>query len=309
VKSGIPIKIAKSRLGDSKDAVFLPVDMQYYSRVSDKAMKLIESAADRFEKIGIDECFVDVSNSVNSFVEARKLAEKIRVIVKSEVELTCSVGVGPNKTIAKIASDYLKPDGLTVVELGSVERFLSGLTVDKISGIGPKTRARLGEMGVQTISDLRGIDQFRLIEQFGKKTGCFIYDSARGIDEDPVEDRKERKQIARIVTLKSDASESSEMLTVLAELCHSVLESAVTNRIAFKTVGVFVILNSLDERSKSKSLRVHTGSFDILHSTAKALLQELMATGDSLKVRRLGVRLSELQNAGGQDTLSQFMNG
>jgi nucleotidyltransferase/DNA polymerase involved in DNA repair len=99
------------------------------------------------------------------------------------------------------------------------------------------------------------------------------------------------------------------MLTVLAELCHSVLESAVTNRIAFKTVGVFVILNSLDERSKSKSLRVHTGSFDILHSTAKALLQELMATGDSLKVRRLGVRLSELQNAGGQDTLSQFMNG
>jgi DNA polymerase IV (DinB-like DNA polymerase) len=155
-------------LGDSKDAVFLPVDMQYYSRVSDKAMKLIESAADRFEKIGIDECFVDVSNSVNSFVEARKLAEKIRVIVKSEVELTCSVGVGPNKTIAKIASDYLKPDGLTVVELGSVERFLSGLTVDKISGIGPKTRARLGEMGVQTISDLRGIDQFRLIEQFGK---------------------------------------------------------------------------------------------------------------------------------------------
>jgi DNA polymerase IV (DinB-like DNA polymerase) len=309
VKSGIPIKVAKSRLADNKEAVFLPVDMQYYSAISDRAMALIESAADKFEKTGIDECFIDVSGSVGTFIEAKKLAEKIRANVKAEVALTCSIGVAPNKTIAKIASDYVKPDGLTVVEPSSVQQFISGLTVDKISGIGPKTRTRLGDMGVRTVSDLTRIDRFRLIEEFGKKTGTFIYDSARGIDEDPVEDRRERKQIARIVTLKKDASASPEMLPDLAGLCRSVFDSAARNNIAFKTIGVFVILDDLDERSKSKSLRVHASSYDILHSTARALLEQLMGSEGALRVRRLGVRLSDLQDAAGQNTMSQFMNG
>jgi DNA polymerase IV (DinB-like DNA polymerase) len=283
--------------------------MPYYSAVSEKAMRLIESDTDKFEKIGIDECFIDVSASAGSFNEAIAIANKTKGAIKSELDLTCSVGIAPNKTIAKIASDYQKPDGLTVVEPGSVEQFMSEMSVDKISGIGPKTKARLAEMGAQTISDLRRIDQFALLEEFGKKTGTFIYESARGIDADPVQDRKERKQIARIVTLKADASASDEMKPELAELCRAVIERAGKTNTSFKTVGVFIILNNLEEHSKSKSLKVPACSYDILHSTAVALLDELMADGGTLKVRRLGVRLSELQDTAGQNTMSQFMNG
>lgn len=307
VRSGIPIRVAKSRLVGISDAAFLPVDMSYYSEVSEKAMSLIQSFAGRFEQVGIDECFIDVSELASSFEVAKTLVSQIKDSILKSLGLTCSIGVAPNKMLAKIASDFQKPDGLTVIEPESSQKFIANLSVDKISGIGPKTSKRLGELGVKTISELAGLDQFKLVEEFGRKAGTFIHNAARGIDEEPVVESGESKQIARIITLKNDASTSIEMSNELRELCQSVLESATARKLAFKTVSVIIILNNLDQKSKSKTLKTPSNSLEPLHSTTKVLLNELMESDDSMSVRRLGVRLSELQNTSGQNTISQFM--
>ena len=307
VRSGIPIKVAKSKLASAPDAIYLPLDIPYYSDISERAMNLIQSFAGRFEQVGIDECYIDVSNEASSFADAASLASRIKEAIRRDTGLTCSIGVAPNKLLAKIASDFKKPDGVTVVEPQRAQDFIGDLSVEKISGIGPKTSARLGELGVKNIRDLAGLDQFRLVEEFGRKTAAFLYNAARANDDEPVTDAGEKKQIARIMTLKNDASSSGEISDTLHQLCESVFNISRSRSLSFKTVGVIVIISNLEQRTKSKTLKTSTSSFELLNSTAAVLLDELMAEGDRIKVRRLGVRLSELQNTVGQNTMSEFM--
>ncbi len=308
VRSGIPIKLAKSRLADVPDATFLPLDAGYYRQMSEAAMSVVESYADRFEHAGVDECYVDVSDRFPSFGAAKKLAQDIKGDVKRQMQLTCSIGVAPNKMLAKMASDLQKPDGLTVIDPVTAAEFISALNTDKIPGIGPKTSERLAEMGVKTIGDLARFDLFKLIKEFGKKTATYMHNVASGIDDEPVVESEEKKQIMRIVTLKKDATASKEMYGELYDLCQFVFQKAANRKLSFKSVGILLILDNLDNMSKSKSLKVHATSFDAIHSIAKAVLDEAMAAkGRAAKVRRLGVRLSDLQSSAGQNTMLDFM--
>lgn len=308
VKSGIPIRVAKSKLADASDAVFLPLDSAYYSQVSGSAMPIISSYADRFEHVGIDECYIDVSERTDTFEVARSLAQEIKDEVKKKTQLTCSIGVAPNKLLAKIASDLHKPDGLTVIEPGSAAASIAGMDAGKIPGIGPKTSERLHELGMSTIGDLARFDLFRLIEEFGKKTATYMHNASRGIDDEPVVESGERRQIMRIATLKSNATGSSEMYPDLYELCQSIFQTAMGRKLSFKTIGILLILDNLDNITRSKSLKVHSSNFESLHSTAKLILDEAMREAGPMKVRRLGVRLSDLQSSAGQNTMLDFMS-
>jgi DNA polymerase IV (DinB-like DNA polymerase) len=307
VKSGIPIRVAKSKLADASDAVFLPLDSAYYSQVSGSAMPIISSYADRFEHVGIDECYIDVSERAGAFEVARRLAQEIKDEVKKKTQLTCSIGVAPNKLLAKIASDLHKPDGLTVIEPGSAAASIAGMDAGKIPGIGPKTSERLHELGMSTIGDLARFDLFRLIEEFGKKTATYMHNASRGIDDELVVESGERQQIMRIATLKSNATGSSEMYPDLYELCQSVFQTAMGRKLSFKTIGILLILDNLDNITRSKSLKVHSSNFESLHSTAKLILDEAMREAGPMKVRRLGVRLSDFQSSAGQNTMLNFM--
>lgn len=307
VKSGIPIRTAKSKLADVPDAVFLPLDSKYYSQMSESAMLIISSYADRFEHVGIDECYLDVSERAASFQAARSLAQDIKNDLKKKIRLTCSIGVAPNKMLAKIASDMHKPDGLTVIEPGSATESIVPMEVGKIPGIGPKTSERLGELGVKTIGDLAEFDLFRLIEEFGKKTAAYMHNASRGIDDEPVVESGGKQQIMRIATLKSNATDSAEMYPDLYELCQSVFKTAIDRGLSFKTVGILLILDNLDNITRSKNLKVHSSNFESLHFTVKSILDEAMKEAGPVKVRRLGVRLSDLQSREGQNTMLDFM--
>jgi DNA polymerase IV (DinB-like DNA polymerase) len=307
VKSGIPIRTAKSKLADVPDAVFMPLDAAYYSQVSESAMAVISAYADRFERVGIDECYLDVSGRVGSFKAASDLAREIKNDVKTQVQLNCSIGVASNKMLAKMASDMQKPDGLTVIEPAGADESIAGMDAAKIPGIGPKTSERLQELGVKTIGDLARFDLFRLIEEFGKKTATHMYNAARGIDEEPVVESGERQQIMRITTLKNDATSGTEMQDDLNELCQSVFQAAASKKLSFKTVGILLILDNLDNITRSKSLKVPSSSFEPLHDAARSLLDEAMKEGGPIKVRRLGVRVSDLQSSEGQNTMLDFM--
>ncbi len=307
VKSGTPIRVAKSKLADISEAVFLPLDSVYYSKVSESAMSIIGPYADRSEHVGIDECYLDVSERAASFEAAKSLAQDIKNDIKKQAQLTCSIGVAPNKMLAKIASDLRKPDGMTVIEPGNAAEFIAGMDVDRIQGIGPKTSERLGELGVKTIRDLAKFDLFRLIEEFGKKTAAYMHNASRGMDDEPVVEAGARQQIMRIATLKSDATSSAEMLHDLYEICQSVFRTATDRGLSFKTVGILLILDNLHNITRSKSLKVHSSNFESLHSAARSILDEAMKEGGPVKVRRLGVRLSELQSRKGQNTILDFM--
>jgi DNA polymerase IV (DinB-like DNA polymerase) len=306
VKSGIPIKTAKAKLADVQDALFLPLDVGYYRQVSKAAMAAIEEHADVFEHVGIDECYVGVSKKTGDFQGAEELARTIKQEVKTKTGLTCSVGVAPNKMLAKIASDYEKPDGLTVIKPDDAVQFVSALDVDKIPGVGPKTRDRLADLGVKTAGDLARLDLFKLIDEFGKKTATYMYNAAKGIDDEPVvESEGERKQLMHIVTLKKDASSAEEMYGDLKEICQHVHNTVMEKQLSFKSVGIILILNDLENITRSKSLKAHTASLDQLHTTARALLDEVMQ--EKKNVRRLGVRVSDFQDSAGQNTLSDWM--
>ena len=307
VRSGIPIRLAKSRLASASDAELLPMDLPYYAQVSEKAMSIIRNRPGIVEQVGIDECYVDITSRTNNYIDAEKIAAELKIAVKDGTELSCSVGVGPNKLIAKIASDFVKPDGLTLVRPELVQGFLSQLNVEKIPGIGKKTASRLAELRVKTISDLSHLDQYLLTEEFGKKHGVFLYNASRGIDKERVQDSSDRKQIARIATLKKDATASVEMEDDLFVLCKSVAKIASNMGVSFGNIAVFIIRSDLDQVSKSKSLKNPAESFEVLHSIAKTLLAEIMNGDGRQTARRLGVRVSDFHDSRGQNTMSEFL--
>ena len=189
VKSGIPIMLAKNKLKE-QDAVFLPADFDYYSDMSSKAMEIIEKYADVFEYVGRDEAYLDVTRKTEMNIHnAEHLAQQLKNEIRNSLKLTCSIGISPNKLLSKIASDFKKPDGLTTVKPEQVEEFLSSLKIREIPGIGKKTEDVFTQMNIHTIEELRKIDVFDLNKMFGRKTGGYIFNSAKGIDSEIVKER------------------------------------------------------------------------------------------------------------------------
>ena len=327
IKSGISVKIAKSKLALVSLPVFLPSDMKYYSDISNNTMTLIRNFVEnyslsptssciyqarknvKFEYIGLDECFIEVTDKVGSdFVKAKELASILKKQIRKEIGLTCSIGIAPNKLIAKIASDFHKPDGMTMVKPDEARNFMSKCDVDKIPGIGTKTGNKLREMRIRTGDQLSGLGLFRLIDTFGKRSATYLYNAAQGINDEPLKSRGSAKQIGRIITLKSDISQASDIDMELQYICKSVHKMALDQNVYFKNIGIILILNNLNNVTRSKSLKTYSADFDELYSTAKLILNETLNDNPNLKIRRLGIKLSELKDNQGQNTMLNFLN-
>jgi len=306
VKSGLPIKFAKARLKQIADAVFLPADFSYYSDISEKAMEIMKNYSDVFEYVGKDEAYLDVTKRTQcSFKNASHLAQQLKNQIRHEIKMTCSVGVSPNKLVSKIASSHKKPDGLTVVEPQNTESFLGPLKISDIPGIGKVTEEKFHEMNLNTIEELRKVDIFTLNKMFGRKISQYIYNAARGIDEDPVAERQPTIQYSRIITLKEDSKSLDFLAKSLEEICADVHETAVKNKKMFKSVGIQFVQSDLSSKTKSRMLKNPTFSLDELKKTAHQLLEEALID-QTLNVRRLGVKISELSDLQGQSSLTNF---
>ena len=306
VKSGLPIKFAKKRLEERDDAVFLPTDFEYYSDMSEKSMNVIKEFADIFEYVGRDEAYLDVTKKTEGdFNKASHLAQQIKNSVRDKVKLTCSIGISPNKLISKIASDYKKPDGLTVVPPERVENFLDEQKIRAIPGIGKKTEEKFSEMKLEKIGDLKSLDVFTLNQQFGRKTGTYIYNAVRGIDEEPVKEREPRIQFSKIVTLKHDSKDYDFLEEAVKELCKELHSVVLKNNRLFKSVGIQFTQTDLSNKSKSKMLKNSTSSLEELEKNAKQLLREALEN-QTMEVRRLGVKVSELSELEGQGDITNY---
>jgi DNA polymerase IV (DinB-like DNA polymerase) len=291
VTSGIPIFLAKKKLKE-KDAVFLPVDHEFYEEVSEKIMRILRSHADLFEQVGIDEAYLDVSQKVEgSLEEAKELAQKIKEEVKIQQKLTCSIGIGPNKLVAKIAADNQKPEGLTIVKPEQVESFLSPLPVSRLIGVGRKTKKRMQTLGIRTIGDLAKCDVQRLIEIFGKKLGTYFHNASIGEDDEPVRERGEAESISRISTLKEDTRVLKGILKKTNQLCDEVHAKLVQRELSFKSVGIVAVMTDMSVRSRSKTLENPTNELKVLKKIVKELFEKFLNESE-LEARRVGVKVS-----------------
>lgn len=306
VKSGLPIKFAKKRLEERTDAVFLPTDFEYYSNMSEKSMNIIKEFADVFEYVGKDEAYLDVTQKTEyNFNKAGHLAQQIKNSVRDSVKLTCSIGVSPNKLISKIASDYKKPDGLTIVPPERVENFLEPLSIRAIPGIGKKTEEKFSEMKIEKIMDIKKLDVFTLNKLFGRKSGTYIFNASRGIDDDSVKEREPRIQFSKISTLKKDSKDYDFLENALEELCKELHAVILKNNRLFKSVGIQFVQSDLSNKSKSKMLKNPTLNLSELEKTAKQLLHEALENQD-VPIRRLGLKVSELSEVEGQSDITSY---
>lgn len=306
IKSGIPIVLAKKKLTGT-DAAFIRMDHDLYKRASDKVMGILKENSGEFEQVGIDEAYIDVSNKVASFSEAADLARKIKAEIKEKESLTLSIGIGTNKVIAKIASDVNKPDGLTVVEVGESEKFLSGLPVGKLPGIGKKTTERMGELGIKTIGELAAYDQKTLVKEFGNALGNYFHKASNGEDEEPVQEKGESESISRIATLKRDTNNMVEVVEFSYRLCDEVIAKVRARGVIFKTVGIIAITTGLSIKMRNKSLSSPTDDLQLMKRTVKELFESHLE-GNRQELRRVGVHVSGFKKREeGQSQLTGFM--
>lgn len=297
VRSGMPISQAW-RL--CPRAVYLPPNFPLYIRVSDEIMTLARKYAGKFEQWGIDEAFLDVTDKVSNLAEAEELAHQIKQAIKEKQGLTASIGVGPNKLVAKVASDYQKPDGLTVVKEEEVEKFLAPLPVRKLLWVGRKTEAKLKELGVNTIGDLARYDPTALSSMFGV-AGLQMHLLAKGIDRSEVEERMGVKSISHETTFEEDTADTTVIFQALDALCEDVLKETIDQHLLFKTVTIKVRYQGFETHTRSKTLPFLTNRLRDLQKTANELLFANLR--EDRKVRLIGVRVSSLVSGEKQRTL------
>ena len=309
VKSGIPLYLAEKRL-EGTEAVFLPVDYDFYEQISDKVMQTLRGYADSFEQVGIDEAYLDVTQRTRgSFEAAGDLVQKMKNEVKNQVGIVFSVGVGSNKLVAKIAADSQKPDGLTIVKPENVKMFLSPLPVNRLVGVGRKTGARMDELGIKTIGDLAGYNVQKLMEIFGKNLSVYFHNAANGVDKEPVQETGEAESISRISTLKENTDDLMVVLEKTNQLIEDIHKEVVQRNISFKQVGIIAILTDLSVRSRSKTLETSTRDAEVLRRAVRELFEKFLGESE-LEIRRVGVKISNfIKEEVEQKRLTSFFQG
>lgn len=281
------------------DAVFLPVNMKLYAVVSAKIMELLKGFADRFQQVSVDEAYLVPCPEVRNFEEAALYALRIKDEIQKQEGITCSVGVGTNKLIAKIASGFQKPDGLTVVRPGDVREFLFPLPVSKIPGIGEKTAETLKLMGITRVEELAECDVQFLSEKFGKM-GLRMKQLANGLDFGEVRENESVKSISRHGTFAEDTNDPVKIIGSLDLLIESVHSSLLKHHFLFRTVTLTVRFEDFSTYTRSRTIPVWTSDLFVIKRTAIQLLSEFIG---GRKLRLIGIGVTKFRERDEKQTL------
>lgn len=289
IRSAMPLRTAY-RL--CPDAVFLPVDMAAYEAASERLYQILRETGARVEPAGLDEAYLDASHLPDAGVV---IARRIKERIAQDLGLTASVGIAPNKLLAKVASGLEKPDGLTEIRPEDVEARLRPLPVTVLPGVGPKT-ARAGEeaFGVRTVGELAQLSQLKLQSAFGPRQGAFLYRAAHGIDDSPVETSWERKSASRERTFQVDVRHPPTLRAVITRLAREVaqdLRAEEGHRAG--TVTLKVRLSPFTTMTRSRTLGEPTDDPATLAHVALQLLQRVPL---DRPVRLVGVRAAKLSS-------------
>ena len=291
LRSGMPISIAYR---SCPQAVYLRPNWGLYERTSEEVMATLRGFADRFEQSSIDEAFLDVSSRVSGVASAKKLALDLKAAVKDRHGLTCSVGIAPNKSSAKIASDRNKPDGLTLVPLDDVEGFLSPLPVKVIPGVGTKTQEFMKEKGIETVGQLQKVDGKQLLSWFGKN-GVWLWGVVHGQENIEVREQEMPKSLSVERTFREDVDDFARVRKEAADAASELSRRLKTANLAYKVGGVKIRFKGFETHTRERTLATHSESEELLQETVASLLGEFENHGKP--VRLIGVRVADLRRS------------
>ena len=276
-------------------AIFLPVDYEEYSRVSEEVKAFLREFSPIMEDMGIDEAFLDISSIDRPSDE---IAREIKKRIKDETGLTCSIGIAPNKLLAKIASDMEKPNGLTLITEDDIPSRIWPLSARKLWGVGPKTEAYLKEMGIQTVGELASLSLDQLTEEFGQSYGSYLYEASRGIDESPLITHWEPKSISRETTFQRDVDHWQFIAKTLVELTKEVVLNMKEEGYQGRTVTLKIRFNDFKTYTRAKTLSEYADSEEEIRKAAFDCLGRLEL---KKKVRLIGVRIGNLKKIKGEE--------
>jgi len=290
IKAAMPLRQAKKLC---PEAVFLPVDFAAYEEVSEKFMAILRDFSPLVESFGLDEAFIEVIADPGGepYKHALALSSEMKARVKRELGLTASVGVGPNKLLAKMCSEVKKPDGYFVLEENEVEKFLRDLPVIKLWGVGVKTEKRLNDLGIKTVGELARAPVTHLQRYFGPTIGRSLHEHARGIDDSPVVPFYDPESIGREVTFEEDAADFHMMKETLYALTEDVTARLKAAGDKARTVTIKVRFNNFKTLTRSETIEEPTHS---LNDIWVVVLKLLEGVDMERPVRLVGVKLSGL---------------
>ena len=285
VHSALPLAIAHRRC---PQAVLVPTDMALYKRASVAVMDVLRGFSDTVEQAGLDEAYLDLSSSPVPVSRARELKQAIR----DRTRLTCSVGLGPNKLLAKIASDLEKPDGLSVLRPEQMLEVVGERSAALIPGVGPRTSERLAGIGISTVAELARADERALAHALGPNHARELRERANGTDRRSLEPSRRRKSESRETTFDADVTDRAELAATLARLTDSLCRGLAERRHAGRTVVLKIRTVPWKTHTRRRTLPAPTADRERILETATALLE---AFGPPAPVRLIGVGVANLE--------------
>ncbi|TXT36860.1 MAG: DNA polymerase IV [Comamonadaceae bacterium] len=276
-------------------AILLPVDFAEYRRYSKAFKAIILEIAPLMEDRGVDEVYIDFTDVPGGQREGgRVLARLIQKSIFQHTGLTCSVGVAPNKLLAKMASEFNKPNGIAIVTEADLETRIWPLACRKINGIGPKSDARLQSLGIATIGELASKDVDWLIDHFGQKTGAWMFEAARGIDHRVLETSSEPVSISRETTFERDlhaVRDKAELGAIFTQLCEQVAADLAHKGYAGKTIGIKLRYDNFKGVTRDQTVDGYVADAKAIRQIAGQCLKRVPL---DQRLRLLGVRVASL---------------
>ena len=312
IHSALPISTAWRLSEEAKKkglppAVFVGGHFGKYSAVSEEIMAILQKYSLVVEPASVDEAYLDLSGAKN-FTKAEEICRKIKEEIKKKEKLTASIGLGPNKLIAKIASDMQKPDGLTVVLPEEAEKFLEPLNIRKIPGIGPKTEILLNKLGTKTIKDLKIFSLDKMKELMGK-WGEDLHGKARGEDDSPLVTEWEAKSIGEQETFHTDSRDANFITERLKKLCENVIERLRLSEFSakggsafggktFRTISITVRFSDFETKTRAHTLPAPANDETTLYFESLKLLMPFLDKRENplgKSIRLIGAKLEKLE--------------
>ena len=293
VRSAMPMREARRRC---PQLVCVRPRMSHYQAVSAQVFEVFHEFTPLVEGLSLDEAFLDVSASLSLFGSAVSIAAAVKARIRERTGLTASVGVAPNKLVAKIASDLDKPDGLVVIGPDDLPRALDELPVQVIPGIGKVTLGRLHEQGIRRVVDLRVADQRCLERIFGRYAGR-ARERASGIDDRPVVPDRADKSISAEETFEADLADSADMHRKLLQLVERTTRRLRDKALVAATVQVKIRMADFTTFTRQTTVHPPTAGTDAVYAAARQLLEQWLAGHPGARVRLLGVGGADLAPA------------
>jgi DNA polymerase-4 len=277
------------------EAVLLPVDFDEYRRYSRMFKAAVREIAPTIEDRGIDEIYIDLSEVPGALADGgRSVGQRLKDAVREATGLTCSIGITPNKLLAKLCSELDKPDGLTLLGFADIPERIWPLPARKVNGIGPKASAKLASLGLHTIGDIAAADPAFLVRHFGANYGHWLHEAAHGRDEREVVTHSEPVSISRETTFERDlhaVRDRATLSAIFTELCVELAGDLARKGYASRTIGIKLRFDDFRSVTRDLTLPAHTMDARTIRRAAGECLKRVDLTK---RLRLLGVRAGAL---------------